>query len=367
MSKKIAKKGWLILAVCFVAEPTLPTWAGSFDTDAKRCEDSKTDPDLRIGACTALLQSGELAEGSIGPVFRNRGTAYHLKGDIGRAIEDFDQAIRANPKDTAAFTSRGYAYHRKGLYDRAIEDFNEAIALRPMAFIYERRGTSYLVKRDYQRALEDLNRAIHMDSTRYLAYLNRGLTYFDLNDYDHAVADFNSTLKLRPSYIRALFWRGRAYVRSRKFDLGIKDFNGVLESKPNDSGTYYFRAIAFEQIGKTALALRDYKHVTRLKPNDASAYNGAAWLLATSKEADVRDGAQAVELARRAVSLKPGNLNYIDTLAAAYAANNQFDKAVAEQEKAIAILRKTGEKSQEKLAKFQSRLDLYRRRTPYTR
>ncbi len=55
--------------------------------------------------------------------------------------------------------------------------------------------------------------------------------------------------------------------------------------------------------------------------------------------------------------------NYRDTFAAAYAEAGQFYDAVAEQERAIEMLRAAG--NHDKISDYQTRLDLYQNRQPY--
>ncbi len=66
--------------------------------------------------------------------------------------------------------------------------------------------------------------------------------------------------------------------------------------------------------------------------------NNLAWSLATSPEASLRNGAKAVETARRAMELSDGRQPAIlDTLAAAYAEAGRFPEAVETVRKAIAL------------------------------
>jgi TPR repeat protein len=69
--------------------------------------------------------------------------------------------------------------------------------------------------------------------------------------------------------------------------------------------------------------------------NYAPAMNSLALLMATAREPKLRNSQQAISLATKAVSLSP-NPEYLDTLAAAYFADGQIDKAVETEEKALA-------------------------------
>ena len=60
-----------------------------------------------------------------------RGSAYALKNEYDRAIQDFDQAIRLNPNNADPYIRRGLHYANKKEYDRAIQDYDQAIRLNP--------------------------------------------------------------------------------------------------------------------------------------------------------------------------------------------------------------------------------------------
>ena len=52
-------------------------------------------------------------------------------GNDHRAIADYNEAIRLDPKSTLAFIGRGDAFTNKGDHDRALADYNEAVRLDP--------------------------------------------------------------------------------------------------------------------------------------------------------------------------------------------------------------------------------------------
>lgn len=90
----------------------------------------------------------------------NRGIAYENKGEHDKAISDFTQAIRLNPKDSASHIYRGNIYGSKGEYDKAIADYTEAIQLDPKdaasffnrALLYCKLGKNDLCLRDLKQA-----------------------------------------------------------------------------------------------------------------------------------------------------------------------------------------------------------------------
>ena len=63
-------------------------------------------------------------------------------------------------------------------------------------------------------------------------------------------------------------------------------------------------------------------------------HNSLAWLLATQKDAGLRNGKRAVSHAQSAVQIE-ATAAHLDTLAAAYAETGQFDLAIATQQRAI--------------------------------
>ncbi|MBC8240471.1 MAG: tetratricopeptide repeat protein [Alphaproteobacteria bacterium] len=299
------------------------------ETNAKWCATAYADPDRRIGACTWLLNSGDLREEYYPTTYYNRGNAYLQGGQCDRAIRDFGEAIRLKP-EARTYNNRGLGYHAKGQFDLAVRDLDEAISLRP-------------------------NKA----STYYF----RGMVNQDRGQFDLAIRDYDDAIRLNPDYSMAYYNRGVAYSIKGQSDLAIWDYSEAIRLKPDDGEAYYNRGVEFSTKSQYARAIHDYDQAIRLKPDEARGYNSLAWLLATAPSAPIWDGERAISLARRAVSLS--NLSAeLDTLAAAYARAGQFFDAVATQERAIVELRSEGG-TDDAIADVQSRLSLYRAGKPY--
>ena len=174
------------------------------------------------------------SKGSEGFVaYYNQANAYYKVGDYDSAIENYNQAIKINPKDALAFLNRGNALYEAAqhsgdpdrLYREAIKDFNRSLQLKPNqgdAFLsrgivrYEVAQYSKSPERDYQQAINDFNQALRLSPQVAKAYVKRGIVHYklaqykgDLNQgYKAAIGDFNKALSLNPQEAEAYLKRG---------------------------------------------------------------------------------------------------------------------------------------------------------------
>ena len=327
--------------------------------DAHYCAERAGSADERVAACTRAIasESKELAK-----IFSNRGMHWSDKRDHDRAIADYNEAIRLNPLYANAYNNRGNAWRDKREYDRAIADFDDAIRLDPQdAKPYNNRGNAWRDKREYDRAIADYNEAIRLNPQESVAYNNRGEAWRDKREYDRAIADHNEAIRLNPQYADAYNNRGIAWRNKGEYDRAIADYDEAIRLDPQYASAYANRGIAWRNKREYDRAIADYSEAIRLEPN-ASRFNGIAWTFAVANDEKLRDGKQALDYARRACELTSWtNANYLDTLAAAYAATGDFAQAVQWQEKALndpQFEKDSGEAARK-------RLELYRAGKPY--
>jgi len=77
------------------------------------------------------------------------------------AIGDYDEAIRLNPKNAAAFNNRAVTLVSVRQYDRAIKDYDEALRLQPDNGLYvKNRGNAFRIIGKYAQAIADFRKAL---------------------------------------------------------------------------------------------------------------------------------------------------------------------------------------------------------------
>ncbi len=194
------------------------------------------------------------------------------------------------------------------------------------------------------------------------AYHNRGVAWFYKGNYDKAIADYTSALEINPNYAEAYYSRGGAWFHKGDYDKAIADCTRTLEINPNDFEAYNNRGSVWFCKREYDKAIADHVMSLKINPNYADAYQQIAWALAACPDASYRNGAKAVDMAKKAVEIN-SEPNFLDTLAAAYAEANNFEDAITTQKRAIALSYAEGKT--EALAEYTEHLKSYEAHKPW--
>ena len=123
-------------------------------------------------------------------------------------------------------------------------------------------------------------------------------------------------------------------------------------------------ADALASRGRMAEALAQWRAGLRLEPDRVPALKRAAWILATSPDARLRDGRQAVALAERAAALTGGgDPSVLDVLGAAYAETGRFPEAAATATRALTAANAQG--NRQVAEAIEARIALYEKRARF--
>jgi hypothetical protein len=145
----------------------------------------------------------------------------------------------------------------------------------------------------------------------------------------YTIEDYSRVITLEPENAAAYVLRGRLLQKAGHLNTAMRDFDDAIRVSPGDGSYYYERAQAWLQEHEYGKAVADLNEAMTLNAWSPDDYNSLAWLLATCDDARYRDGQRAVELATKACDLTNWkNPAFLDTMAAAYAAVGDFDKAV---------------------------------------
>jgi tetratricopeptide (TPR) repeat protein len=270
---------------------------------------------------------------------RNLGTVLLMTGHREESAAHFRQAselklraaLQADPGSAAGFNDLGVLLVQMGRLEESVAQFAKAAELKPdFAAARANLGGALVKLGRLDEAERELRQALESDGRYAPAHYALGLVLSQRGDVQGAIREWRGTLEIDPKYAEAHQRLGDALYAQ----------------------------------GRTAEALAHWRGGIQLQPNDAVALRRAAWVLATSPDAAIRNGGEALAFAVRAVEISGGNdARLLDTLAAAYAEKGQFANAALTARRAQA--RALQEKQPALAEEIGIRIALYEKEQPF--
>jgi protein O-mannosyl-transferase len=245
-----------------------------------------------------------------------------------------------------AFTQTSYWRNSETLWTHtlAVTTDND-VAHNNLGYLCVGRG-------ELDKAMSHYEAASKIRSGKLDPHYNLGTAFVEMNlgdvlarkgQPDEAMVHFEQAIKLQPDYAEAYYNRGNVLFAKGRIDEAIADWEKTLQIQPNDADAHTGLGNALLRKGALKEAIGHYSQAMALAPEDPRSRSNLAWVLATSTDTSIRDGAKAVELAQQAVSLSGGREPlFFRTLAAAYAETGRFSDAIAVIQQGVAIARLQG-------------------------
>src|SRR5438874_5398378 len=230
----------------------------------------------------------------------------------------WDHTLSVTSDNDFAHNNLGFLYLQRGELDKAISHFETALKIR---------SSNSQTRYNLGTAL------VHVNLANALARDGRP---------EEAIVHYEEAVRLRPDYGNTYYNFGSVLFQHGRIDDAIAQWQKALAIQPNDAGAHTSLGNAFLQKGWPEKAIVHYQKAVQIDPREANARNNMAWVLATSSDASIRNGAMAVSLAGQAVEISDGkDAIFFRTLAASYGECGKFADAIAAAEKGqkIAISR----------------------------
>ena len=320
------------------------------------------------------------------------------RGEYEEALEWYSKAEKVHPNDARTLSAKGDALQKAGRLDEAIETHRRALKCKPVfAQTYCGLGAALAEQGKHSEAIMYLRKALEIDSGLAYAYRILGRLYARTGQIKEAIAAWEKAVELFPDEAKwrvqlagLLVMQGdesalghyqeliRANPEDPKAHAGLgevykylkhpgqaeESFRRALQLDPEYVAAYDALGLLLQQQGKYAEAIKVIRRGLELGPKHLQMTNNLAWLLATSPNAELRDGAEAVRLAKlSSEATKRENANFLDTLAVAYAEMGSFEQAVEVNERALKLARNTGEEAL--IPILESRRSLYENKQAY--
>jgi len=295
----------------------------------------------------------------------NLGNALFKKGKVEEAISHYQRALEIDPGLAEADNNLGAALLQKGNVDEAIAHFQKLARISPdYAQVYYNLGNALFQKGNVDEAISQYEKALQINPDSAPARNKLGIALFQKGSMDEAIADFQKALQIDPNYAEGHYDLGCALFQKGSVDEAIAHLQKALQINPGYAQAHNNLANALLQKGRVDEAIAQYQKTLQISPDYVEAQNNLAQVLATCPQASLRNGNQAVELARRANQLTGNRIPvYLGTLAAAYAEAGRFPEAVETAQRALQLAEM---QSNTALAdSLRSQMRLYQAGTPF--
>jgi Flp pilus assembly protein TadD len=203
-------------------------------------------------------------------------------------------------------------------------------------------GTIYAGAGDYTNAASEFALSLQYNTNNMEARMNLAHAFSLLRRFDEANAQSQAALKVDPGnaamhkvYAEALSLEGRMPEAVHQLQL-----SAILRTDPE---TYMELGAWLYTGGDSTEAAESFRRGLALEPDNAVALNDLAWILATSPDATLRNGKEALNDAEKACQLTGyKRAEMLSSLAAAYAEEGDFSNAVETVQTALKAATATG-------------------------
>jgi tetratricopeptide (TPR) repeat protein len=214
------------------------------------------------------------------------------------------------------------------------------------------------------QALAIWKRAVEMEPGNAKAQNGLGMSLYIHGEKQEALEHLQQAIRLNPLSIENHYVLGKFLLEQGHAAQALSEFQTTVSIRPHFAAGEEGQASAYEALGDNREALAHWQKAHVIDPSRISATVGIAWLLATAPDASIRNGAEALSMAENANQLATSeDPEVLDTLAAAYAENGQFTRAISTAKRALELAVARG--NSPTADAIRSRLLMYKANKPY--
>ena len=318
-------------------------------------EKKRGDHAASVGYYRSVLELEPVDEGA-------RAALLNVLFEAGRVDEVRSQVeawLAEDPSQADLHVRLAEVHDKEGRLEAASRELIQAVGLDPDA-----AGLRYLLGQTYAKqdrareAMAQFEATLRLAPEHEPAHLALAGVSASEGQTEQAVAHYSRVLEINPRNPDALYALAKAYVAAGRVARALPLLETLTDAAPENAAAHYELGVTLLRLGRLGEGVEHVRRAIALDERFVPAANNVARVLATRPEADLRDGAGALLIARE-LNARTGHreLAYLETLAVAFAETGDFDAAVRTTETAIEIARQTGES--QALSALTARLELF--------
>lgn len=264
---------------------------------------------------------------------------YYLN-NFDAAMKDLDEAEEMDNKIVQIYINRSAIFCQQNEYDYALEEIELASELDPdHPTVLNIQGIIAYHDDEYEEAMEFYQKCLDVNPSYSVAHSNRALVYYQQDESEKAIEEYKKCIEAAPARSTGYANYGRHLKDNEgKYDKAMEQLNKAIELNPKDRNALYHRADIHWERDEFAEYVRDMGVAVDVSPDKIEWKDNLAWMLATIDIKELRDGKRALDYALVVVEASEWeDADHIATLAAAYGATEQYEKAIEILDKASEV------------------------------
>jgi tetratricopeptide (TPR) repeat protein len=252
------------------------------------------------------------------------------------ALGELDTLLRDDPDDLDAQLRIGLVYGELKEYPKAIAQLTKVLSVRPAELrVRDYLGLMYEEVKEYDKAIEAYQANLKVQPTYTDGHLHLGFLYYRLKQSAEAIPHLVEVVKQNPKQSDAYLLLGLTYLQSEQYALASQAFEEGIRYNPANPDLHFNLGTVYDKLNRFDDVVRTMESALKLDPKHADTLN---YLGYTYADRGIKIP-EAVELTQRAVSLKPDNGYYVDSLAWALFKMGRLDDAKAEITRAATLVK----------------------------
>ena len=163
-----------------------------------------------------------------------RGNEFVQQKEYKKAIKEYENALKMNPKSAKAHLLAGLTYANAGDLDKAIQFSQYALTIEPSFAAYNNLGLIYANKGELEKSVEMYEKALKLNPTSYRAWYQLGLVYAGKADFKKAIEAYSKTIETNPQYTLGYLGLGAAYYWSGERAKALEQVDKLKSLKKDD-------------------------------------------------------------------------------------------------------------------------------------
>jgi tetratricopeptide (TPR) repeat protein len=286
------------------------------------------------------------------------------KGRIDEAIAEAEIGLQIQPNSAEGHSNLAIALSKKGDMEKALLHFERAVKLKPNRPKLHYNIAAVLAEKGrLDEAISHYEQELQIQPEFAEAHNNLGTALLRKGRLDDALLHFEQAITANPQLAKVYYNAATVLVQKGRSREAVDFLQKTLQLDPGNSEARVELGVAWSQVGRMDLAISDWEKTLESEPDNLNAAYDLAWVYATFPDDAIRDGGKAVRWAEHALQLSGDKDPRIyRLLAAAYAENHQFDKAIETAQRGSELAVKQGNYAAAN--ELESNIDLYRRNIP---